>query len=553
MLALYGCRNNSTKESDFLEKVPLLFNDWVKDSPGGAVAIVSNGEIIYEEYFGMANMETKIPFSNNSITDIGSISKQFTACLIALLEEESKLSIHDDIRKYLPEIPKYEETVKIEHLLFHTSGIRDYEALELIQGRHYFEERMTNKYVVELMSKQKKLNFTPNTEYEYSNSNYILLAAIIERISGKSLNEVAKERIFDPLKMKNTFFHINQGEDFVNRAIGYEFVDTTFKRPVYRSHLIGDGGLFTTLKDLIKWDENFYNNKLGNSKESLLERMKYREPLSHGTLNNMAFAQIFTHHPFGENSWSHGGSGGGYRSFYIRFEEPKFSVIVLSNTDEKNAFEKANQLVNLFFNAEPNKRKAINMESEKTQIQSIPSSKGLIEKFKGFYREIDGMDILEINFDSKSQGFIINWLENRDNGYKAEPIGLTMLAEKDDANYQYGLNTLGSILIHYEKGQIIKKWQKLEIPSISNEKFIGKYYSPEVDHKIELSISEGKLFSENIFLNSLRRIGDMEFLDEQSLAILTFELINNEIKGFSIDIPQGDRNLRGLKFEKLNE
>ena len=337
-----GCKDGSSQQSAaFAVKINHLFSNWTADTPGGAVAVISKGKLIYEQYFGMANMENEESFSKRTLTDIGSISKQFTTCLIALLEEENKLSIEDDIRKYLPELSAYSETVKIKHLIFHTSGIRDYEALEMIQGRHYFDKHMSNQYVVDLMSRQKALNFVPNTEFEYSNSNYILLAEIIERVSGKPLNEIAKEKIFAPLGMKHTFFHINQGEDFEHKAIGYEPGDSGYKRPLYQSHLIGDGGLYTTLSDMMKWDRNFYNNQLGNKNESMLERMKDREPLSDGMLNSMGFAQVFTPHPFGKNSWSHGGSGGGYRSFYIRFEGPQFSVIVLSNSDEKKCLYKS--------------------------------------------------------------------------------------------------------------------------------------------------------------------------------------------------------------------
>ncbi len=340
-------------DSVFLNQVDQLLEKWDGNSPGGAVGIMSEGEMVYERYVGFANLETKEAFSENTLSDIGSISKQFTACLIALLEEEGKLSIEDDIRDYLPEITNYANPIKVKHLIFHTSGIKDYEALESLQGKHYFGEHMTNEYVLTLMSKQKTLNFPPGSSYEYSNSNYILLAQIVARVSGKTLNEFAKEKIFDPLGMNNTFFHINQGEDFTHRSIGYQFTDEGYSRPIYESHLVGDGGIFTTLSDLTKWDQNFYHNRLGKGRPALIRRMEYRDTLKSGELSHVAFAQFYTSHPFGENSWSHGGSGGGYRSFYIRFEDAQFSVIVLSTTDQKNAFSLANEITQLFFQYKP--------------------------------------------------------------------------------------------------------------------------------------------------------------------------------------------------------
>jgi len=546
-----GCKNEVVPQiNDFSTKVDPLFNDWASNQPGGAVAVLHKGNLVYERYFGLANLESKKCFEKNTLTDIGSISKQFTACLIALLEEDNKLSIEDDIRKYIPELPDYFDTVKIKNLIFHTSGIRDYEALEMLKGNHYFGDHMTNPYVVDLMARQKSLNFKPNTSYEYSNSNYILLAEIVERVSRKTLNEFAKDKIFGPLKMTSTFFHRNQGEDFKNRAIGYEFVDSVFIRPEYDSHLIGDGGLFTTLSDIIKWDANFYDNKLGNKSQDLIRRMEHREKLLNGSLNNMAFAQIFTPHPFGQNSFSHGGSGGGYRSFYIRFEDSKFSVIVLSNTTAKNAFEKANQIVDLFFEIKHDKPQIENKESNTTSVKNIQSSEDLITTFKGFYREIDGLDVVEVYFDNEGDAFVVNWLENRDGGYKARPINNTVLAELDDANYQYEFDLENNLLLHYNNGHLEKKWRKLDAPSFAHENFKGTYYSTEIEHQLEFSFSDGRLYSENKFLDSLRRIGDCEFLDERSLAIITFTLTKNAVTGFSIDIPQGDRNLRDLKFTK---
>ncbi len=547
-----GCQENSSQlPENFLNEVDQLFAEWHEDVPGGAVAIINKGNIIYERYFGVSNMKTKVPFSKNTLTDIGSISKQITACLIAILEEKEMLSIEDDLRKYLPELPEYEETIKIKHLLFHTSGIKDYEALVMIQGLHYFGEHMTNQYVIDLMSKQKTLNFVPNAEFEYSNSNYILLAEIIERVSGKPLNDFAQEQLFKPLEMKQTFFHQNQGEDFENRAIGYEAFDSGFKKPLYSSHLIGDGGLFTTLSDMIKWDKNFYENKLGNRKDSLLKRMKYREPLSNGDSINMAFAQIFTPHPFGENSWSHGGSGGGYRSFYIRFEKPQFSVIVLSNSDKNNAFQKANEIVNLFFNFNPNESIVGTNSAMESKPTFLPIKEIDIEHFRGYYHDKNNIAIARIDFDPSNKNFIVSWLENQDDGYISLPINSATLAEVEDTNYRYKVDLTKGVLEHYEKDILIKTWKKIDSARLPIEQFEGDYYAAEVAHELTFEIVDNQLRTENIFLDSLTRVGNTTFIDKKTLAILTFKLdANNEIKEFFVDIPRGDRSLRNLQFRK---
>ena len=333
----------------------------------------------------MANLDKGEPFHAQTVTDIGSVSKQFTAMCMALLEESNQLTLQDDIRIYLPEFPVYEDTVRITHLIHHTSGIKDYEALVQLKNQHYFDAFMTNPYVVELAAKQQSLNFQPGCRYEYSNTNYILLAEIIERVSGQSLNEFASEHIFIPLGMNHTFFNANQGEDFANRAIGYDPKGEGFEAPIYRSQLVGDGGVYTTLEDLIKWDQNFFNNQLGAGSAQLVERMKFIEPYCDGSVGSYAFAQTYTRLPYG-NSWSHGGGGGGYRTFYERFEEDNISFIALSNADNSNAFGKVIQTAKLFLSsdseAQPQPQATVEAQPQPSYINP---DQALIDKFEGLF------------------------------------------------------------------------------------------------------------------------------------------------------------------------
>ena len=406
-----GCQSQPSKEmQDKLAEVDELFSDWQGERPGGAVAIIRDGDVIYEGYFGLANVEKSTPFSKISITDIGSISKQFTTFSIALLEEEGLLHIDDDIRDYIPEMPGYGAAVAIKHLIFHTSGIKDHEELVKLKGLEPYGQHMSNSSAVQLISRQQTLNFVPGTEYEYSNANYVLLAEIVERVSGMPFEAFTKKHIFEPLHMDDSFFNLNQGEDFENRAWGYFSTTQGYKRPVYESHIIGDGGLFTTLADFIKWDANFTSNQLGKRDAALMKRMKYREPLADGMPNFMAFAQIETMHPFGKTSWSHGGSGGGYRSFYIRFEDPSFSVIVFSNGDDNNSFEKANAVVDLFLDDSPVRAPDRKSPSGGLQVEaSAILTPTEIQQFEGYYLNRDARQVVSINFDEQEQVFYINW------------------------------------------------------------------------------------------------------------------------------------------------
>ena len=549
LLAMLSCNAAQDNQSHpFTATIDQIMQDWEPLEPGGAVAIIEKGEVIYEQYFGMADLERDIPFSAQTLTDIGSVSKQFTACLIALLEEEGKLSIEDDIRQFIPEFPAYQDTIRIKHLIHHTSGLRDYEALEMLNGRHYFDHHMTNSFVLELMTRQRSLNFRPNTRYEYSNSNYILLAEIIERVTQQSLNQVAKAYIFVPLGMKHTFFHINQGEDFESKAIGYTEKEGALVRPIYRSHLIGDGGIYTTLPDLIKWDRNFLSNRLGKGDPGLLHRMKYRETLTDGNPNFMAFAQIFTEHPFGEESWSHGGGGGGYLTFYIRFEAVPFSVIVLSNSTPHNAFQKANAIADAYFEVE--KPTAENVEEPEFPSDAwnpINPSPSAIQQWSGHYYNEVLFSFVQIDYEEASKGFRVDWLENRDGGYLCSLKDASTLVEQDSKDYTYELSPDGKQLINKNKGAIDRTWTKVELPATSLANWAGTYYSEDIQKELQLLVQDSILVSDTPFATELIFFGEGLFRDKKTFSLLKFEDKNT----FTLNIPQGDRNLRHLEFNKV--
>jgi len=202
-------------------KVDELFAKWDSTvSPGAALAIIKDGEIIYKRGYGMVNLEHNIPITTTSVFRIGSTSKQFTASCIAILSLQGKISLDDDIRKYVPELPRYERPITIRHLVHHTSGIRDYLTLAEIAALmddHFY----TPEDSVELLGRQKKLNFLPGEEHIYSNSGYFLMGVIVERESGKSLNDFAQEHIFKPLGMKDTHFHDDHTMVVKKRADGY--------------------------------------------------------------------------------------------------------------------------------------------------------------------------------------------------------------------------------------------------------------------------------------------------------------------------------------------
>jgi CubicO group peptidase (beta-lactamase class C family) len=317
------------------------------NSPGCALAIVKDGKILYKRGYGMADLEHDIPISSNTVFYVGSVSKQFTAMCLLLLEEEGKLSLDDNIRKYLPQFPEYNKPITIRQLIHHSSGIRDYLLLWYISGKDYLDY-MSEDEVYRLLCSQKELDFTPGERHAYSNSGYFLASLIIRKVSGKSLREYAEENIFKPLGMKNSIFNDSNKNIIKNRAFGYTPLNEgNFGNVFMRFDLVGSGGLYTTIEDLYLWDQNFYHNKLGKGGQTLINKMCTNGKLNDGKEVNYAFGLINGQYQ-GFRTIQHGGSLGGYRAHILRFPEQALTIIVLSNLSIIDPGSLANKVADIF-------------------------------------------------------------------------------------------------------------------------------------------------------------------------------------------------------------
>jgi CubicO group peptidase (beta-lactamase class C family) len=252
-------------------QVDALFERWDRtDSSGCGLGIIRDGSLIYERSYGMANLEHHIPITSDTVFRIASTSKQFTAMGLLLLEQGGALSLDDDIRNYLPAMPDYGRTITLRHLMQHSSGIRDYAESRYLMG---FEDddRFIEQEVLDLLARQKALNFAPGERYLYSNSGYLLLGEIVERGAGVTLRQFTEDRVLQPLGMHDTHFHDDYTEMIENRASGYAPREGGgFRMAESPFDLVGDGSLFTTVRDLFLWDQNFYHHEVGG--ESLARK-----------------------------------------------------------------------------------------------------------------------------------------------------------------------------------------------------------------------------------------------------------------------------------------
>ena len=331
-------------------QVDELFAEWDGEtSPGGVVGIFMDGRIIYSKGYGVANLDYDIPITPQSVLRIGSISKQFVAMCIAILAEQGKLSFDDDIRTYLPEMPDYGNQITIRHLLHHTSGIREYLALVNLIGKPEGSVfGYTTRELVELLSRQQKLNFEPGSQFSYTNSGYFLLAEIVTRVSGMKASAFAQENIFEPLGMTQTRFYDDPNAIIRNQAFGYSpRRDGGYRLDILRSDVIGDLGVITTVEDFLHWDNNFYENKLGTGTKNLITMMFTRGRTSSGEDLSYALGLEFDSYR-GLKTMGHGGSAVGYVAEFLQFPEQRFSVVILSNLSSFRPGRLARQVADLY-------------------------------------------------------------------------------------------------------------------------------------------------------------------------------------------------------------
>lgn len=316
-------------QSEMIESVEKLFEKYSENTPGCAIGVVKNGELIYQKGFGSANLDYLIPNNKHSKFMIGSLTKQFTGACIAILMAENKLNLDDDIRKYLPEFPFYNDTIRVSNLLYHTSGIKNYEIAMDMSGIGFNEIYDDYDHLLQLIYNQSSLVFKPGTKYSYSNSNYTLLGEIVCSITEQKLEEFAKHKIFEPLGMQNTFYWITSNKIVKDRATGYSSLDNgvyEINQPLWIPY--GSGNIISNVIDLSKWCS--FLTEQYQKQTDFIKIFTQTGCTSNGNKTNYAFGiKILDYR--GLKMFGHSGRLHGFKSRIIIFPENDFSVIALGN------------------------------------------------------------------------------------------------------------------------------------------------------------------------------------------------------------------------------
>ena len=364
-----------------INQIDSLFIDWNKPNhPGGSIGVMKNDKIVFSRSYGLASLEYLVPNSTETIFNIASVSKQFTAMGIVLLHIQGKLSIDDDIRKYLPELPDFGEKITIRHMLHHTSGLRSLHAMLALAGWRGDDSR-TNEDLYRFMNMQRDLNFKPGSEFLYCNTGYILMVKIIENITAEKFPAWMKQNIFEPLGMNHTYVENDYNRVVRNNATSYyQPTNGNFLREVEYWGYVGSGNIHSTTDDLLKWLNNF-NDPQSNWEEPF-KLMQTVDKLNDGSDNNYAFG-LFINKYLDHDIIKHSGTIGGFNTYAGTCPEEKLSIVVLTNFSSSSPDSKANQIYEILLP----KLDADNSETVKKNnpIKPISLSNDELKKYESDY------------------------------------------------------------------------------------------------------------------------------------------------------------------------
>ncbi len=527
-----------------------IFLEWNNDdTPGGAIGIVKEGNMVFSRGYGVANLEHGIPITSSTVFYIGSTGKQFTSFCLLLMEEQGEIDLDAEIQTYLPDFPRYSSPITVRHLAYHTSGIRDYSSIWYLQGTSYYEH-MTADETYELIKKQSALNFKPGEEYSYSNSGYFLMAEIVEKQSGKSLKEFAQENIFEPLGMYNTTY-LDDNRDLIrNRAFGYDkkLNGEGFNNLIRRFELVGSGGVYSTVEDLYLWDQNFYDNQLGTKGQKLINKMQEEGSLIDGSLTGRSFGLVNSTYN-GLKTISHSGSHGGFKAQLLRSPEQDFSTIVLANRSDTDMQSKSYSIADLFL-----KDIYQNVDTNKLALsdtQSINISPEKMDALTGHYLDIKNGNVRKV-INRNGTLYYYRRESSQDRLEAIKEYELKMVDQERPTELKFR-TVNGNMVMSYYSDKIHRADMHrfdLDVYTESElEQFEGKYYGADIDRTYELKVHNHqlKIYIDGKQLSEVSSLSSDVFHDS-SLGVLFFDRdIKNQVVRFKLNSPR----VRGLIFEKV--
>lgn len=482
--------NDTAIDSDLSEqqraKIDALFEEYdTSVSPGCAAGVMRNGRLAYARGFGLADLERHVRITPATLFDIASTSKQFTAGAVLLLELDGKLALSDEVRKYIPELPDYGAPITIDHLMRHTSGLRDYIPQMSLIGLE--EEAVSNEQTLALIARQRELNFPTGSRYEYSNTGYFLLSVIVKRVSGKSLAEFARERILLPLGMTHSRYQEEYDMIIPDRALGYARDDKGgFRHSLSNWEQTGDGSLHLSIEEALQWDRNFYQPRVGG--QAFVERLQEPGKLANGKTITYARGMVVDEYR-GLTRVHHGGAWVGYNSMYARFPGQHTSIAVFCNL-EGAVGSRADQIADIVLAdvlgaAEP----APAAPQSGSRQKSLPH-----QRFLGTYLEVEETAIFDV---LDKEGTLT--LKLSTTPMPLTPVGRARFAvQGSPATVEFSIADQGPasslrLQLGSNSAMTATRFTPATPSADDLQAYAGTFYSPELDVTWSIVIEEGHL------------------------------------------------------------
>ena len=517
------------------KRVDQLLTFYSDDFPGAVIGVIDNGQMIFEKAYGKANLTHDLDFKLNTPTNIGSVSKQFTAFAILLLEKQGLLSLDDDVREHIPELPDLGEVITIKNLLNHTNGMREVYNLMPITGWKG-EDVLLRDEVLNILVNQQELQAAPGEEFNYNNSAFIMLAEIVERSTETKFPKWMKKNVFEPLEMSNSYVRSDPSQIIPGASQGYSIGDMGLVESGDLYAAYGAGGIYTTPIDLAKWLNNFSDMKIGG--QDVIEKL-----VTPGILNNgdtMTYALgIGVSEYKGLKRYSHGGADIAHRAMLIYFPDINSGVVTLSNNASFSG-SVANQIVDIFF------ADRIATEEEIEDSISFKVDEKILEQYIGKYKAIAIGLIIEYKLED---GILVAYPTGQSSLKLTPKSDSTFVYEKIDASlvFHASVESKSSSARHTQNGN---DYELTRIPDFNPsftdlEDYTGKYFCEELETFYTILVKDSSLFAvhrnlkdiklspteDDTFRGDVFFMGEVAFKKSEKGDINAFTVSNGRTKG----------------------
>ena len=465
------------------EKVDKLFAQWDRaDSPGAAVVVVKDSAVIYQHGYGSADLEHHVPITPQTTFDAASVAKQFTGMSVAMLVKQGRLSVDDDIRKYVTVVPDFGKTISIQNLLHHTSGLRDWPETLALSGIDW-EGPITLDMILEMVQRQRELDFAPGEEYQYSNTGYNLLAAAVAKITGQSFRTWTDANLFQPLGMTHTFVCDDPAEIMPDRARSYSANRGKFYEVASRLAAQGSSSLFISAEDMGKWLLNFETAHVGG--EAAIEMMQQPGKLNSGAEVPYGFGLAWGQYR-GMKVINHTGSWAGYRSAVMRLPGEHLSIAILSNVDNLDPYGLSQKIAELY----------LSLPAEREVARSVPKPHAHTKVDPTRWGDYLGTYLLGPHWllSITREGNQLMAQATAEPKFSMTPLSRTeFFVEAYGASIEFIPDKSGVVENLRYRGINAPKLSPTEPPPGGLAAYVGDYWSEELMSVVRLEVHDGKL------------------------------------------------------------